>query len=146
MNQTINQEHKQSYYPVEPKPPVKKTEGLSEHQPLSGMSTNNWLLFLHLSQFANAVIPLGGIIAPILIWQIKKDDHPSFDLHGKMVCNWVLTQIIYTIVCALLTFVLIGIPLLMILGVCSIAFPVIGAIKANEGKLWRYPGSIEFIK
>ena len=46
--------------------------------------------------------------------------------------------------CGLLVFVLVGFPLLGILGVLSIVFPIIGAVKANEGTVWTYPLSIKF--
>ena len=41
---------------------------------LSGDSnTNMWAMVLHLSVFIGYFLPLVGIIAPIAIWQIKKD-------------------------------------------------------------------------
>ena len=45
---------------------------------------------------------------------------------------------------ALLCVVLIGIPLLLAVLVLSIVYPVIGAIKASGGRVWRYPFSINF--
>lgn len=137
---------KQSYFPVDPQPPVKNAERPSSAYPQSGMTESNWLLLLHLSQFAHALVPLGGIVAPLLIWQCKKDDSPRIDRHGKMVCNWILSQIIYTMIAGILAIFLIGIPLLMILAVCTIVFPVIGAINAAEGRFWNYPLTIHFIK
>jgi len=35
----------------------------------SNIDGKQWALFLHLSQLINFVIPLGGVVAPILIWQ-----------------------------------------------------------------------------
>jgi uncharacterized protein len=105
-----------------------------------------WAMILHLSLLAGFVIPLGGLIAPIIIWQLKKKDLPSIDAHGKVVVNWILSALIYTIISIVLVFVLIGILLLMILGVLAVAFPIIGAIKAGNGELWKYPLSIQFFK
>ena len=51
---------------------------------------------------------------------------------------------IYTGIGILLLFVLIGAPLLWALGVCSIVFPIVAALKANEGRFWKYPLSIQF--
>ena len=39
----------------------------------------------------------------------------------------------------LLTFVVIGVPLLIVLAVAGIVFPIVGAIKANSGEFWEYP-------
>ena len=110
------------------------------------MKENQWAMVLHLSQLANFVVPLAGIIAPIVIWQINKDEFPSLDVHGKIVVNWIISFIIYFAVCFLLLFVVIGIPLLAILGLLGIIFPIIGGIKANNGEIWKYPLSITFLK
>ncbi len=105
-----------------------------------------WSLFLHLSQLAGVLLPLAGLIAPIVLWQVKKDELPELDAHGKVIANWIISELIYGFVFFLLTFVLIGVPLLVVLSFLSIIFPVIGAIKANNGELWRYPLSLSFIK
>lgn len=63
-----------------------------------------------------------------------------------MVVNWLISSLIYALVAGLLTMVLIGIPLLIALYVCGLVFPIIGGIRANNGELWKYPLTIEFIK
>lgn len=108
--------------------------------------TREWAMFLHLSQLLGMLVPLGGLVAPILIWQIKKEALPELDAHGKLVLNWVLSALIYFVVALLLTMILIGIPLLIALVVVSIVFPIIGGVKANNGELWPYPLSIGFLK
>ena len=70
---------------------------------------------------------------------------PGIDVHGKIVVNWIISFLIYVIGAALLMIVLIGLPLLLALMVLHIVFPIIGAIKANEGEAWRYPLSITFL-
>ncbi len=107
-------------------------------------ATKQWALFLHLSQFLGIAVPFAGLIAPIVIWQLKKDELPGIDAHGKVVMNWLLSFFIYVVVCILLMFVLIGIPLMFALGLIAVIFPIVGAIKANNGELWPYPLSIRF--
>jgi uncharacterized protein len=105
-------------------------------------------LLLHLSQLANLIVPPAGIIAPIVIWQIKKDQIPALDAHGKMVTNWLISSAIYWFISFLLLFVfLIGVIPMIGLIIAGIAFPIIGAIKANNnGELWEYPLTIKFLK
>ena len=105
-----------------------------------------WAMFLHLSQLAGYVIPLAGLLCPIIIWQMKKATMPALDVHGKMVVNWIITELIFGLVFCALSFLLIGIPLLMVLGVLAVVFPIIGGIKANNGILWKYPLSLNIIK
>ena len=108
--------------------------------------TRNWAMFLHLSLLSGFLIPFAGLIAPIVIWQLKKEEMPEIDAHGKMVANFILSMLIYGVVSALLTFVVIGIFLLIALSVIGVVFPIIGGIKANSGVLWKYPLTLELIK
>ena len=108
--------------------------------------TRQWAVYLHLSQFANFVAPPVGIVAPILIWQLKKAELPGLDEHGKNAVNWIISSIIYTVISVFLAFVIIGIPLLLTLIVVSIIFPVMAATKANNGEVWKYPLTFTFIK
>jgi len=105
-------------------------------------------LLLHLSQLANMVVPPAGIIAPIIIWQVKKDEMPALDAHGKMVANWIISSVIYWFVSVILLFVFfIGLIPMLGLVIAGIAFPIIGALKANNnGELWEYPMTIKFLK
>jgi hypothetical protein len=84
------------------------------------------------------------LIVPILIWQLKKAELPKIDVHGKNAVNWIISHIIYIIVCIPLIFLIIGIPLLLAVGVLSIVFPIVAAIKASNGEVWKYPLTIRF--
>lgn len=103
-------------------------------------------MFLHLSQLLNFIVPFGGVIAPIIIWQMKKDEIPALDAHGKMIVNWMLSALIYSVVSFVLAFVLIGFLGFIALFVTGIVFPIVGAIKANNGEFWEYPLTIKFLK
>jgi len=103
------------------------------------MNGRNWAMLTHFAVFAGYVVPFAGLITPILIWQLKKEEFPEIDAHGKEVLNFLLCMFIYGVIAGLLVFFLIGIPILMALGVIAIVFPIIGGIKANEGTFWKYP-------
>lgn len=103
-------------------------------------------LWLHLSQLANVILFPIGIVVPLVIWQTQKDKLPALDAHGKMVANWMISITIYIIVSFVLMFVLIGFLTIIAASIIGIVFPIIGAIKANNGELWDYPLTIKFIK
>ena len=111
----------------------------------SGRSWRTWAMILHLSQFAGYALPLAGFIVPVVIWLSMRDEMPELDAHGREVANWMITELIFGGLFAVLTIVLIGIPLLLVLGVMGIVFPMIGAIRASEGTFWRYPMTIRFL-
>lgn len=103
-------------------------------------------LFLHLSQLANVILFPLGIIVPIVIWQTQRDKIPALDAHGKMVANFMISMTIYGFITFILMFVLVGLLLLPIFAIIGIVFPIIGAIKANNGEFWEYPLTIKFLK
>jgi uncharacterized Tic20 family protein len=104
-----------------------------------------WPMLIHLTQLCGCLVPLVGWIVPIVIWQMQKDKIPECDAHGRAVANWLISFLIYSVVAFLLAFVIIGIPILFVLGILAVVFPVIGAIKANNGELWEYPMAIRFV-
>lgn len=99
-----------------------------------------------LIRFLGYVIPFGGLIAPILIWQLKKEQFPDLDQHGKMVVNFIISILIYSAIAFVLTFVVIGIFIGIALMVIGVAYPIIGAIKANNGEFWKYPLILQLLK
>lgn len=122
-----------------------QSEPVQPADPLE-QQTRLWGLILHLSLLAGYVVPLAGLVAPVIIWQLKKSQLPALDAHGKTVVNWILSAILYTVAGLILTFVGIGFLVLFALAICSVVFPIVGAIKAHQGELWRYPLSIPFLR
>jgi uncharacterized Tic20 family protein len=127
---------------------LRKSEPISEkiNAAMNQVSsdTNFWCMLIHLTQFCGYLLPLAGLVVPIILWQVKKDQSPVIDRHGRVVMNWILSALIYLGISILLSFVFIGFPMLWILGLLAIVFPIIGGVKANGGELWIYPGSIRF--
>lgn len=120
-----------------------------DHRPNMGLQTpdeRQMGLFLHLSELAYVFVFPIGAVAPILLWQMNKDKMPALDAHGKMIVNWMLSFLIYGVISFVLAFVIIGFFMMMALGIVGIVFPIVGAIKANNGELWEYPLTIKFLK
>ena len=103
-------------------------------------------MFLHLSQLANVVLFPIGIVLPIFLWQTQKDKVAALDAHGKMVVNWMISETIYMFVSIVLMFVLVGFLTIIAVALMGFIFPIVGAVKANNGELWNYPLTIKFIK
>jgi len=89
---------------------------------------------------------IGFVLGPLIVWLLKKEDNPFIDEQGKESLNFQITMFIVLLISAILALVLIGFVLLFIVGIVMTVFPIIGAIKANEGVHYRYPISIRFIK
>ena len=105
-----------------------------------------WGMLCHLIAFSGVVIPFGSLIGPLVIWLIKKDEMPFVDDQGKESLNFQITMLIAVIIGVLLTFVLIGIPFLIVLTIYWLVVVIMAAVKANDGVAYRYPYVIRFLK
>lgn len=104
-------------------------------------------MLCHLLSFCVFVLPsFGNIIGPLILWLVKKDQDPLVDATGKAVLNFQISVTIYGIICSLLIFIGIGIVLLPILAIVTIIYTIIGALKANDGQVYKYPFTIQFLK
>jgi uncharacterized Tic20 family protein len=119
-------------------------EDFENHSP--DKETTTWALILHLSVLSGLVVPMAGLIVPVVIYILKKDQLPGLTPHAHVVFNWLISALIYAVVSLILMIVGIGILLFVVLAVLSLLFPIIGAVKASEGKVWVYPLSIKFFK
>jgi len=104
-----------------------------------------WAMFCHLSALIGFIIPFGNIIAPLVLWTLKKEEYPLVNDQGKEALNFQISITIYVIASIILIFVVIGIILLILLGIFSLIVIIIAAIKANEGEKYRYPLAIRFL-
>jgi len=120
---------------------------------------NKWAAILHISQLSYFFFPLAGLIVPVVIWQMKKREFPSLDTHGRMVMNWAISITIYSFLALGLTayywfnsepsgfFSMVAITgaVFGILSLIGMIWPILGAIKAADGIVWRYPLAIPIL-
>ncbi|MGB0259709.1 MAG: DUF4870 domain-containing protein [Coraliomargarita sp.] len=87
-----------------------------------------------------------GVLGPLVIWLLKREEHPFIDSCGKEAVNFQLSVLIYLIVAFVMVFIVIGFFLVPIIMLLSIVYTVIAAIKASDGNDYQYPLTIRFIK
>ena len=85
------------------------------------------------------------ILGPLIIWLIKKDESAYMDAQGRELLNFQITYLIYAFVSFLLIFILIGIPLLFVVGIAMIVLTIIGIVRAAEGRVYRFPLTIRML-
>jgi uncharacterized Tic20 family protein len=88
----------------------------------------------------------GSFIVPLIIYLVKKDESPFIREHAKEALNFHISMAIYYIISIILIIILVGIIGLIFLGTFSLVVSVVAAIKAMDGKPYRYPLCIRFIK
>lgn len=101
--------------------------------PQPSSEDRTWALLAHLSIFVL------GIIGPLVIYLVKKDESPFTRQHAAEALNFHITLLIASIVSAVLILVLIGILLLLALGVAAVVLAIVAAVAASKGQPYRYP-------
>lgn len=99
-----------------------------------------WCMLCHLSALVL------GVIGPLIVWMIKKDEMPEVEQHGKEAVNFQISIIIYMVVSGFLTIVFIGIFMLPLIVIFNLAMVIVAGVKANNGEFYRYPATIRFLK
>lgn len=106
-----------------------------------------WAAIIHVSAIAGWVLPgLGWVLAPFVIWLIKRNDHEFIEDQGREAINFQITMVLAFIVGWILTFILIGVVVLVVVAIMAIVFPIIAAVKASDGIPYRYPYTLRLLK
>ena len=99
-----------------------------------------------LAMLAHVLGFFGSFIVPLIIYLVKKDESPYVREHSKEALNFHITMAIYYTISIILILVLIGILGVIFCGFFSLVVSIVAAIKALDGKPYRYPMCIRFIK
>ncbi len=140
--------------PITPPPSATPPAGAPTPPPNPESQARTWNMLCHLSALAACIgVPFGNILGPLLIWQIKKNEFPAVEIHGKAALNFQITVTIAVlggaIVAFALSFVCVGFllfPVVMLIGLAGMIFAIIAGLKANNGEDYKYPYSFEFVK
>lgn len=117
---------------------------MPEEYPL--ITPNNDERLLGLLAHALAIVPGVGILGPLVIYLLRKDDSSFVSVNAKESLNFQITVILAAFVCFILFLVAIGVFLLWILGIADVVLVIVATIKASENKIYRYPFNLRLIK
>ena len=110
-----------------------------------------WAMFAHLSALAALITGLPWL-GPLIIYLVKRNDHPFIAEHAREALNFNISVFIYMVVAGfatfLLLFILVGfllIPVLIGIAIAWLVFLIIAATRANAGQPYRYPLTIRMV-
>jgi len=139
--------------PIGGPPPIPAKTDRSGNPPAkdSATSEETWGLLIHLSTLVGytGLAFLGAsVVAPLIIWILKKDGSAVLDEHGKEAINFNITVLIWTAALFVFGFLTLGFGFFLfpILGLYHVGFSVYAAVQANEGRSYRYPMTLRLIK
>lgn len=119
----------------------------AEAPALPSAEARKWAMFCHYAAFAWLFAPMiGNVIGPLVVWQLKRESDPYVDAQGREALNFQLTLSLALMLCGLLAWLVIGFPLMALVSVVGLVLTVIGGTKANEGRPWRYPFCLRFLR
>ncbi|WP_035613314.1 DUF4870 domain-containing protein [Haloferula sp. BvORR071] len=111
-----------------------------------------WATIAHLSALTGWITGFGYIAGPLIVYLVKKDTMPFAAKEAKEALNFNITWLGITIIFAVVTFVLslfvIGlllIPILIAIPVVMTVLSIVGGLRANEGRSYRYPLTLRLI-
>lgn len=111
-----------------------------------------WAMFAHLSAILASIVGGLSFLGPLLIYLIKKDEHPFIADQAREALNFNLSFLIYAVALGLVSLLLlifiIGFFLFFLyfpLAIAGLVLSIVGAVKANNGEAYRYPLTIRMV-
>jgi uncharacterized Tic20 family protein len=98
-----------------------------------------WAMLCHMSAMLMYLTVIGGFIAPLVIWLLKRDEMPFVADQGRETLNFQITTLLALCVGGLLTVVLIGFLIIGAVLLFHFIVTIIAAVKVSEGVVYRYP-------
>ena len=111
----------------------------SQPQPMNPSDEKLWATLINLGGL------FFGFLAPLIGYLVLKDRGPFVRSHSATALNFQLTLLIAYVVGTILTFLIIGIFILIAAYVLNIVLCIVAAVKANRGEWYQYPMSIKFV-
>jgi uncharacterized Tic20 family protein len=100
-----------------------------------------WSMLSHLSALFGV-----GIILPLVVYLAMRSESEYVAANAREALNFHISIFIYVLCCIPLMFILIGVPLAILIGLSSLVFAIIAAVKASAGECYRYPLTLRFVK
>ncbi len=106
----------------------------------------NWAMGCHMIALVGLLgNGIGFLLGPLILWLIKREDHPFINEQGRESVNFQLTMLLAILVCVPLIFVGIGILLMPMIAVFDVVMVIVAGIKAADGQHYRYPLTFRFL-
>ena len=133
-----------------------------------------WSMLCHLGALAGFLFSPLTVLGPVILWQIKKNELPEINPHGKAAVNFQLTVFIANIAIGIILAMIWGgygfgmlwrnpffsmggfgfgfgisgifLMIMVLINLASWIFAIVAGVKANNGEFYKYPFAITFIK
>jgi uncharacterized Tic20 family protein len=117
-----------------------ETSPLLNVPPAPSGSDKIWSMLSHLSALLGV-----GLLLPLVVYLAMRRDSDYVATNAREALNFHISVLIYSLCCVPLVFILVGIPLILIIGVGSLVLAIIATVKASDGHCYRYPLTLRLV-
>lgn len=104
-----------------------------------GREERQWAMLCHVSAMLMYVTAIGGLVAPFVIWLLKREEMPFVADQGKETINFQITILLALAASVILMLVVVGFVLFWALLAFHFVVTLVAAVKVTEGVAYRYP-------
>lgn len=113
-------------------------------------SVRNWGLLAHVSGLVSSALVGMGFVGPLVVWLLKRDEHPFVAQNAAEALNFQLSMLLYgalLVVASLPVITLVvTLPLALVGFLLWVILPIVAAVRASRGETWTYPITIGFVR
>ena len=110
--------------------------------PLPRQSSDKiWSMLSHLSTLLGV-----GFILQLVVYLAMRHESDYVAANAREALNFHLSVLIYSLCCLPLVFIVIGIPLILIIGFGSLVLAIIATVKASNGLCYGYPLTLRLVR
>jgi uncharacterized protein len=100
-----------------------------------------WSMLSHLSALLGV-----GFILPLVVYLAFRGESEYLTQNAREALNFHISILIYIICCIPLSFILIGIPIMILIGLGALILAIVATIKASDGGCYHYPLTIRLVR
>ncbi|TAK98884.1 MAG: DUF4870 domain-containing protein [Verrucomicrobia bacterium] len=100
-----------------------------------------WSMLTHLSALLGV-----GFVLPLVVYLAMRHESEFVATNAREALNFHISVLIYSLCCLPLVFIVIGIPLIIIIGLGSLVLAIIATVKASHGLCYRYPLTLRLVR
>jgi uncharacterized Tic20 family protein len=99
-----------------------------------------WSMLSHLSILFGV-----GVILPLVVYLAMRKESDYLASNAREALNFHISIYLYSLCCIPLAFIIVGVPLLFVIGLGSMVLSIVAAIKASDGLCYHYPLTLRLV-
>ncbi|MDA8343903.1 MAG: DUF4870 domain-containing protein [Thermaerobacter sp.] len=112
---------------------------------IADRSDRRWAAAVHASALIGFLIPLGNVLAPLVLWLFARRRSAFVDEQGREALNFHLSIVLYAVIGGVLILLPVGLVILIATAAMMLIVPIVASVQGARGKEFHYPAAIGFM-